>query len=1170
MRILIIVSEMVSISGSPMYNYTLAMEMAKQKHEVDVLSIFSNNEIRRNLNEAGVRTISQIDKKIEYDMVLISQHKHKKLLDEIKARYIVNIIHSEMYEPDTPIIHKRIDKYIAIRPSIKEYLIKEYSIPEHKIVVIYNGIDFERFNPRKRKKHEGKYIKVVLPCYIAPIREKLIRYYTQKANENYRVYIYGKNCLAGFTCPEYVYINPPQFNIEDAICDADIIAGILLGRVNLEAHAMGIKSIIHNPDNAEDCYEYKIDNETFNEQHNIENTVRNIIDLIFEEEEEDNTINLFINHYDDIGERQKELEYCLNKNIENKHIKHIFLIHEKGVSIPDCDKVVSIKINNRPTITDMFNIANQFSGIKIISNSDIYFNETISKAKDIADNQVYALCRWDRDTKGNLNFFDREDSQDTWIYRGSVERLNMHEYLGTMGVDNVLAYELEQCYFNVLSPSEDIQAIHYDKKVKDYAELQKSSLNHTRKHKILKFSHIVDGKDYKILFKFPIRERKDKFFLTLDKYYRLMTGSNFEFVITLDNNDKKLNTQEVRKKLDTYKNLTYHYGDNSTKIEACNADIPQSNWDILVLVSDDMIPQQKGYDDIIRKNMSEYFPDTDGVLWYNDGSPNARNLNTLSILGREYYNRFEYIYHPDYKSFWCDLEFQNVAHEQHKQIFINKCIIRHEHPSWGYGVSDELFNSRKNDAEYDKDLYYKRQAMNYPKNQIPKIAYFIWSKGTPLSYLRYLTLVTFRKHHPDYKMILYLSKAIKEKNWEGKEEQEYYKDTSKIKDYLQKVKELDVEVREYSKYSNLNPTQIADIFRFEQLYETGGWFFDIDQLFLGSVDSLRNNDFVFGGKSIAYIGVIGAKKGSVSCKEVNNKQLEALKKPLKDYQSLGIILLHEYLKAPKEQILQTDDEVFYPIYWDNVGQLYEGKINISELKTSIALHWHGGYPASQEFNFKYTEELAQVSQDSISVYLRCQSKTAEVFNNIIDNNIWGGESKSGTGSNLVQTKEIREKLPKLIRRHGIKTMLDIPCGDYFWMRNVNLAGVDYMGADIVQKLIDENRKNYPDVKFEVMDIITTKLPKVDLIFCRDCLVHLPYSDIHKALNNCKESGSRYLLTTSFPLHNNHDIQMGDWRPLNLEQAPFNLHYCGSIVENCTENKGIYKDKTLLLFDLKKI
>jgi len=180
---------------------------------------------------------------------------------------------------------------------------------------------------------------------------------------------------------------------------------------------------------------------------------------------------------------------------------------------------------------------------------------------------------------------------------------------------------------------------------------------------------------------------------------------------------------------------------------------------------------------------------------------------------------------------------------------------------------------------------------------------------------------------------------------------------------------------------------------------------------------------------------------------------------------------------------------------------------------------------------------------------------------------------SGIGSSLEQTAVIRQELPKLLVDYKIRSLVDVPCGDFTWMRKVNLDGVDYQGFDIVEQIIVSNKKKYTarNLKFGALDIVKDIPPKADLIFCRDCLVHLSNIDVLKALSNLKKSGSTYLLTTTFP---NADVNADmvsarGWRPLNLQKRPFNLPETLLLInENCTESGGIYSDKSLGLWLIK--
>jgi hypothetical protein len=201
-----------------------------------------------------------------------------------------------------------------------------------------------------------------------------------------------------------------------------------------------------------------------------------------------------------------------------------------------------------------------------------------------------------------------------------------------------------------------------------------------------------------------------------------------------------------------------------------------------------------------------------------------------------------------------------------------------------------------------------------------------------------------------------------------------------------------------------------------------------------------------------------------------------------------------------------------------------------------------------------------------------RNKTVEeTFDSIHQSNFWGSEeSISGVGSDLVQTQVIIEELSKLFQKDNkINSVLDIPCGDFNWMKLVNLSEIKYVGADIVKVLIEENNKNYgnTDRQFVHLNLIKDELPSLDLILVRDCLVHLSESYIFDALRNIKLGKIKFLMTTSFAERtSNKDIQTGDWRPLNLQIAPFNFPEPLLIInENCTEGKGKYADKCLMLW-----
>lgn len=220
-----------------------------------------------------------------------------------------------------------------------------------------------------------------------------------------------------------------------------------------------------------------------------------------------------------------------------------------------------------------------------------------------------------------------------------------------------------------------------------------------------------------ILVKFPTRSRPDLFFKTLDLYYNLAINKDkLFFLISLDHDDKSMSNAEVTMKLMNYENLQFIVGESSSKIDAVNRDMNllEFDYDIILLASDDMIPQIKGYDKIISDYMSQYYCDTDGILFFNDGY-RKNELNTLCILGKKYYQRFNYIYYPGYKSLFADNEFMDVGYLLNRQTYIDECIIKHEHPDNGFAgmIKDDIHLLNYKFYHSDKDLFESRKLINF-------------------------------------------------------------------------------------------------------------------------------------------------------------------------------------------------------------------------------------------------------------------------------------------------------------------------------------------------------------------------------------------------------------------------------------------------------------------------
>jgi hypothetical protein len=221
----------------------------------------------------------------------------------------------------------------------------------------------------------------------------------------------------------------------------------------------------------------------------------------------------------------------------------------------------------------------------------------------------------------------------------------------------------------------------------------------------------------KILMKFTSRERF-KILLGCIQYYVEYANNlnDMVWLFTLDANDETFDFNLFKEhliNLKIYDKSIIVLGKSESKIDAINRDVSLiKDWDILLNISDDQFPIIRGYDDLIRQNMKE---DLDCSLWFNDSHQDR--TNTQEIIGRNYYKRFNYIYYPHYKSFFCDNEATLVGIKLEKIIYIPTTIIKHLHPSWAGNVihngTDALYDRNQLTWDFDEYLYKEREKINF-------------------------------------------------------------------------------------------------------------------------------------------------------------------------------------------------------------------------------------------------------------------------------------------------------------------------------------------------------------------------------------------------------------------------------------------------------------------------
>lgn len=153
------------------------------------------------------------------------------------------------------------------------------------------------------------------------------------------------------------------------------------------------------------------------------------------------------------------------------------------------------------------------------------------------------------------------------------------------------------------------------------------------------------------------------------------------------------------------------------------------------------------------------------------------------------------------------------------------------------------------------------------------------------------------------------------------------------------------------------------------------------------------------------------------------------------------------------------------------------------------------------------------------------------------------ETTCGFGSKMSTTTFMRPRLQGLWDDLQIKSLLDGPCGDFNWMKSMDLTGINYKGVDISESNLAKARSNAPNLDFSYLDIVKHTLPWADMMLCRDFHQHLPNFMVNLALHNFKSSGIPWLVATSFNHGSipNVDIdRVGDFRTINLLIAPFNF------------------------------
>lgn len=246
---------------------------------------------------------------------------------------------------------------------------------------------------------------------------------------------------------------------------------------------------------------------------------------------------------------------------------------------------------------------------------------------------------------------------------------------------------------------------------------------------------------------------------------------------------------------------------------------------------------------------------------------------------------------------------------------------------------------------------------------IPKILHLYWGRNNPLSFLRYMTVVSFAQLNPDWQIKVHYPKDVHaEITWSSPEHQVNMSNVDDYFDMLIEVPRCEICLTDMDDpIAGLAEVMRSDLVRWKLLAEQGGWWSDFDILFVKPMANLKLDDFisVVGSyqKQIRSevkhwsIGFLGSDAGDFA-KDFFEKVLrnaQAACDP-KKYQSCG-----QFAYTPVQEkwfghkcLFVLPSTIVYPIQWWDLCNLYSGRVRRRVAQDTIGIHWFGGSRYSQE------------------------------------------------------------------------------------------------------------------------------------------------------------------------------------------------------------------------------
>lgn len=176
------------------------------------------------------------------------------------------------------------------------------------------------------------------------------------------------------------------------------------------------------------------------------------------------------------------------------------------------------------------------------------------------------------------------------------------------------------------------------------------------------------------------------------------------------------------------------------------------------------------------------------------------------------------------------------------------------------------------------------------------------------------------------------------------------------------------------------------------------------------------------------------------------------------------------------------------------------------------------------------------------------SDVADVFNTIYSHRVWGGGS--GAGSDPTAVRDYAALLQNFVISNGVRSIVDIGCGDWRFSRYIEWGSCSYFGIDVVPSVIEANKRQFArdNVRFSCSNPLDDDftVPAADLLLMKDVLQHLSNENVLKLLRLARRF--KFALITNDYMPENTDCNNGDTRPLDLRALPFSIRHAAILLQ----------------------